>query len=109
MSPRATLCDVPWTTSPTACTPGPGRPVKSLPRCGLRSLGTSTSMPAALRASGDGVNAFDVAARLAEGRPAVDDVEQYVAACHRLGYQHQDLTMHSAQVRDWYGSEDGLD
>jgi hypothetical protein len=66
-------------------------------------------MPAALRASGDGVNAFDVAARLAEGRPAVDDVEQYVAACHRLGYQHEDLTMHSAQVRDWYGSEDGLD
>lgn len=52
---------------------------------------------------------FDVAGRLADGRPAVDDVEEYVAACRRLGYQHPDLTTHTAQVRDWYCGEDGLD
>ncbi len=54
-------------------------------------------------------NPYDVAARLAEGRPAVDEVEEYVAACRRLGYQHRDLTMHATQVRDWYGGEEGLD
>jgi len=54
-------------------------------------------------------NPFDVAARLADGRPAVDDVEEYVAACRRLGYQHPDLTTHTAQVRDWYSADDGLD
>jgi hypothetical protein len=54
-------------------------------------------------------NTFDVAGRLAEGRPAVADVEEYVAACRRLGYQHPDLTTHPAQVRDWYSGEDGLD
>lgn len=54
-------------------------------------------------------NPFDVAARLAEGRPAVGDVEEYVAACRRLGYQHPDLTTHIAQVRDWYSGDDGLD
>jgi len=54
-------------------------------------------------------NPFDVAARLAEGRPAVDDVDEYVAACRRLGYQHPDLTTHAAQVRDWYLGDDGLD
>ncbi|TQR82728.1 hypothetical protein D8S82_30765, partial [Mycobacterium hodleri] len=54
-------------------------------------------------------NPFDVAARLADGRPAVDDVEEYVAACRRLGYQHPDLTTHAAQVRDWYSGDDGLD
>ena len=52
---------------------------------------------------------FDVAARLAEGQPAVDNVGDYVWACHLLGYQNPDLTLHAAQVRDWYGSEDGLD
>ena len=30
-------------------------------------------------------------------------------ACHLLGYQNPDLTLHPAQVRDWFGSEDGLD
>ncbi|OPX09511.1 hypothetical protein [Mycobacterium sp. AT1] len=54
-------------------------------------------------------NQFDVAARLADGRPAVGDVEEYVAACRRLGYQHPDLTTHAAQVRDWYSGDDGLD
>jgi hypothetical protein len=51
---------------------------------------------------------FDAASRLAEGRPAVDDIQNYVWASHLLGYQNPDLTMHAAQVRDWYGTEDGL-
>ena len=52
---------------------------------------------------------LDVDARLAEGRPAVGNVGDYVWACHLLGYQNPDLTLHAEQVRDWYGSEDGLD
>ena len=52
---------------------------------------------------------LDVGGRLAEGRPAVDNVGDYVWACHLLGYQNPDLTLHAAQVRDWYSSEDGLD
>jgi uncharacterized protein YukE len=51
---------------------------------------------------------FDAASRLAEGRPAVDEIQNCVWACHLLGYQNPDLTLHAAQVRDWYGSEDGL-
>lgn len=54
-------------------------------------------------------NPFDVASRLAEGRPAVDDVAEYVAACHRLGYQHPDLTAYATQVHAWYASEEGMD
>jgi hypothetical protein len=52
---------------------------------------------------------FDVAARLAEGLPAVDNVQTYVWACHELGYANPDLTLHASQVRDWYDSEDGMD
>jgi hypothetical protein len=52
---------------------------------------------------------LDVDARLAEGRAAVDNVGDYVWACHLLGYQNPDLTLHAAQVSDWYCSEDGLD
>ena len=52
---------------------------------------------------------FDVASRLTEGRSAVDNIEKYVWACHLLGYQNPDLTLHAAQVRDWYSGEDGLD
>jgi uncharacterized protein YukE len=52
---------------------------------------------------------FDAASRLAEGRPSVDNVQNYVWACHLLGYQSPDLTLHAAQVRDWYASEDGMD
>ncbi|MGO4442477.1 hypothetical protein AB4Z42_03885 [Mycobacterium sp. 2YAF39] len=52
---------------------------------------------------------FDAASRLAEGRPAADTVQNYVWACHLLGYQNPDLTQHASQVRDWYGSEDGID
>jgi hypothetical protein len=52
---------------------------------------------------------FDVAARLAEGRPAIEHTQTYVWACHVLGYQHPDLTAHSSQVCDWYETEAGLD
>ncbi len=52
---------------------------------------------------------FDVASRLADGRPAVDNIQTYVWACHALGYANPDLTLHASQVSDWYGSEDGLD
>jgi hypothetical protein len=52
---------------------------------------------------------LDVASRLAEGRPAVDNIQTYVWACHVLGYANPDLTLHASQVSDWYGSEDGLD
>jgi hypothetical protein len=52
---------------------------------------------------------FDVAARLAEGQPAIDHTQTYVQACHQLGYQHPDLTAHSSHVRDWYDTEAGLD
>ena len=38
----------------------------------------------------------------------VDDIGEYVRACQQLGYQHPDLTQHSAQMAQWYGSEDGL-
>ena len=52
---------------------------------------------------------LDVAARLAEGHAAVDNIGDYVWACHLLGYQNPDLTLHGGQVRDWYSSEDGMD
>ncbi len=52
---------------------------------------------------------LDVAARLTEGRTAVDNIGEYVWACHLLGYRNPDLTLHAGQVRDWYSSEDGLD
>jgi hypothetical protein len=52
---------------------------------------------------------FDVSARLAEGRPAVERTQTYVGACHQLGYQQPDLTAHSSQVWDWYDAEAGLD
>lgn len=52
---------------------------------------------------------FDGAARLAEGRPAVEHTQSYVWACHILGYQHPDLTLHDSQVRGWYEGEEGLD
>ena len=52
---------------------------------------------------------FDAASRLAEGRPAVEAFQDYVWACHLLGFQDPDLTLHASQVRDWYGSEDGID
>ncbi|STZ42060.1 hypothetical protein [Mycolicibacterium gilvum] len=52
---------------------------------------------------------LDVGARLAQGRPAADTLQRYVAACRQLGYEHRDLTLHPAQVTDWYGTEDGMD
>jgi hypothetical protein len=50
------------------------------------------------------VEKFDAASRLAEGRPAVDDIQNYVSACHAIGYQHPDLTLHASQLYDWYAS-----
>ena len=52
---------------------------------------------------------FDVSARLAEGRTAVEHTQTYVDACHQLGYQQPDLTAHTSQVWDWYDAEAGLD
>jgi hypothetical protein len=52
---------------------------------------------------------LDVASRLAEGHPAVANIQTYVLACHVLGYANPDLTLHASQVSDWYDSEDGLD
>lgn len=51
----------------------------------------------------------DTATRLAQGKPAVDTIAEYVLACGMLGYRHQDLTGHPGQVHGWYTSEDGLD
>ena len=50
-----------------------------------------------------------MAARLAAGEPAVERIGTYVWACRQLGYQDPDLTVHPAQVRDWYAHDDGLD
>lgn len=52
---------------------------------------------------------LDVAERLAEGRLAVEHAQKYVRACQALGYEQSDLTSNPSQIRDWYGSEDGLD
>lgn len=52
---------------------------------------------------------LDVGARLAQGRPAADTLQRYVWSCGQLGYEHRDLTLHSEQVTDWYGTEDGMD
>ncbi|MBI5341333.1 MAG: hypothetical protein HZB45_26930 [Mycolicibacterium rufum] len=51
---------------------------------------------------------FDVPGRLAQGRPAVDTVAQYVWASRQVGYQHPDLTLHVGQLRDWYDTEGGM-
>jgi hypothetical protein len=53
------------------------------------------------------VSGYDVAARLAEGRQAVDTVAEYSLACSMRGYQQADLT--PLQLHDWYGAEDGMD
>ena len=52
---------------------------------------------------------YDVAARLAEGRQAVETTQSYVWASHLLGYQNPDLALNPAQICDWYSSEDGMD
>lgn len=51
---------------------------------------------------------FDAASRLADGRPTIGVFQDYVRACHLLGYQNPDLTLSASQVRDWYSSEDGM-
>ncbi len=55
------------------------------------------------------VDRLDVAARLAEGRPAIEHTQSYVQACHALGYWQPDLTSRPSQIRDWLDTEDGLD
>jgi hypothetical protein len=52
---------------------------------------------------------LDVAERLAEGRVAIEHTQIYVRACQTIGYEHSDLTSQPSQIRDWFGSEDGLD
>lgn len=52
---------------------------------------------------------LDVAARLAEGRSAVEHTQRYVCAAHLLGYQHPDLTGHDRQVCEGYDDEAGLE
>lgn len=52
---------------------------------------------------------FDAAARLAQGRQTVADIQTCVWACQVLGYRDADLTAHPSQVGEWYGTEDGLD
>jgi hypothetical protein len=52
---------------------------------------------------------LDVAERLAEGRLAVEHTQTYVRACQTLGYEQSDMTSHPSEIRDWYGSEEGLD
>ncbi|OBB61972.1 hypothetical protein [Mycolicibacterium monacense] len=49
---------------------------------------------------------FDVAGRLAEGRPAVDDFTRYVSACQVLGTCGHGLNDRLEQA---YASEAGLD
>jgi hypothetical protein len=50
-----------------------------------------------------------VAARLAQGRLAVEHTQRYVCAAQRRGYLHPELTAHDAAVLDRYDSEAGLD
>lgn len=47
----------------------------------------------------------DVSARLAQGLPAVDNAGAYAEACQRLGY----TGVSDASLREWYGTEDGMD
>ncbi|MEZ0340077.1 hypothetical protein ACAG25_08865 [Mycobacterium sp. pV006] len=52
---------------------------------------------------------MDVAGRLADGQPAIANLEQYLWAARQVGYGHPDLTLHVGQLRNWYSSEDGMD
>ena len=72
-------------------------------------IGTPKPMPAP--PGGSGSSGRKVRRRIAIGGGSARRRQHpdYVWACHLLGYQNPDLTLHAAQVRDWYGSEDGLD
>ena len=48
---------------------------------------------------------FDVAARLAEGRVALEDAHTYVSAARQRGHSNSELT----DLASWYGTEHGLD
>ncbi|MHA0285895.1 hypothetical protein ACXYX3_05515 [Mycobacterium sp. C3-094] len=51
----------------------------------------------------------DVPGRLAQGRPAVEAMSEYVWSAHQMGFTDPDLTLHPGQMRDWYGTEYGMD
>ncbi|OKH65874.1 hypothetical protein EB72_05900 [Mycobacterium sp. SWH-M1] len=53
--------------------------------------------------------AYDVPGRLGQGRPPVETMAEYVWAAHQVGFADPDLTLHPGQMRDWYGTEDGMD
>ncbi|WP_240430970.1 hypothetical protein [Mycobacterium kyogaense] len=53
--------------------------------------------------------AYDVSGRLGQGRPPVETMAAYVWAAHQVGFADPDLTLHPGQMRDWYGTEDGMD
>lgn len=52
---------------------------------------------------------LDVTQRLAEASVAVEHTQTYVRACQALGYANAELTSRPSQIREWFGSEDGLD
>ena len=52
---------------------------------------------------------YDVPGRLGQGRPPVETMAEYVWAAHQVGFADPDLTLHPGQMRDWYGTEDGMD
>ncbi len=52
---------------------------------------------------------LDVTARLAAGRPSVENTQAYVTGCRAVGYQHPDLTAHPGQIVEWFSFDDGLD
>jgi len=83
------------------------RASRSPPRSGLPRIDTSrpTRVAPAGGSGGRGIRRGSRWPR--EGRPSSD--RDYVWACRQLGYQGSDLTVHPAQVRDWYAHDDGLD
>ncbi|WP_077077500.1 hypothetical protein [Mycobacterium numidiamassiliense] len=52
---------------------------------------------------------LDATQRLAEASVAVEHTQTYVRACQALGYANPELTSRPSQIREWFGSEDGLD
>ena len=94
-----------WTNSGS----GRGPRSRSPPRCVYPPIATPKPMPAppgGWDSDGRKVRRDITIGRRAPRRRQHPD---YVWACHVLGYANPDLTLHAAQVRDWYGSEDGLD
>ena len=93
-----------------SCRSGRAPPPRSPPRCVPPRTATPTPM---LAAPGGWADRWPKSSTSPHGWPRgarrSTTSQTYVWACHLLGYQNPDLTLHAAQVRDWYGSEDGLD